>query len=55
MILSLLSILISVSLVLSVELPTGVADLELPSGLTTVLSVSDVSFAEPRNLTMVQE
>ena len=53
MILLLSSILISVSLVLSVELPTGVADLELPSGLTTVLSVSEMSFAEPRNSTML--
>ena len=36
---------------LNVELPTGVADLELPSGLTTLLSVSDESLLEARNST----
>ena len=38
---------------LSVELPSGVADLELPSGLTTLLSDSDLSSTEPRNSTAV--
>ena len=37
-------------LVLNVEMPTGAADLELPSGLTTVLS-SEESFTEARNST----
>ena len=36
---------------LSVELPTGVADVELPSGLTTLLDISDASLGEPRNST----
>ena len=39
--------------VLSVELPTGIADLELPSGLTTLLSVSDDSMLEARNSTTI--
>jgi hypothetical protein len=39
--------------VLSVELPTGVADLELPSGLTTLLNVSDDSLVEARNSTRI--
>ena len=38
---------------LSVELPTGVADLELPSGLTTLLNVSDDSLVEARNSTTI--
>ena len=37
--------------VLNVELPTGVADLELPDGLTTLLSGSDESLFEVRNST----
>ena len=40
---------------LSVELPSGVADIELPSGLTTLLSVSDLSMEEPRNSTAVTQ
>ena len=46
-------IIIYLDICLCVELPTGVADLELPSVLTTVLSVSEMSFAEPRNSTML--
>ena len=39
---------------LSVELPSGVADMELPSGLTTLLSDSEVtSQEEPRNSTAI--
>ena len=41
-------------LVLSVDLPTGV-DLELPSGLTTLLSLSDDSVNEARNSTTISD
>ena len=41
--------------VLSVELPSGLADIELPSGLTTLLSLSDLSMEEPRNSTAVTQ
>ena len=37
--------------VLNVELPTGAADMELPSGLTTLLSCSDDSMSDARNST----
>ena len=40
-------------IVLSVELPTGAADLELPSGLTTLLSCTDDSLSEARNSTTI--
>ena len=40
-------------IVLSVEMPTGAADLELPSGLTTLLSCTDDSLSEARNSTTI--
>ena len=37
--------------VLNVKLPPGAADMDLPSGLTTLLSCSDDSMSDARNST----